>query len=74
MPGESVLDPMSGSLTTVLEALLLGRHGIGMDIDTIALNLPRIKVTHIDGGESIRGAKSTIDKATYASQHEKDAL
>ena len=35
-PGELVLDPMIGSGTTVLEALLAGRLGLGVDIDPLA--------------------------------------
>ncbi len=62
-PGEKVLDPMSGSGTTVLEALLLGRHGIGSDIDPIALNLTKVKVTHLDPGNLIRTAESIIECA-----------
>jgi DNA modification methylase len=32
-PGDVVLDPMMGSGTTILEAFLLDRQGIGFDID-----------------------------------------
>jgi modification methylase len=32
-PGELVLDPMCGSGTTLVEAMHLGRHGIGVDIE-----------------------------------------
>jgi tRNA G10 N-methylase Trm11 len=32
-PGELVLDPMCGSGTTLVEAMHLGRHGIGIDIE-----------------------------------------
>lgn len=42
-PGERVLDPMMGSGTVVVEALLEGRHGIGLDIDPLALLLTRAK-------------------------------
>jgi DNA modification methylase len=44
--GDTVLDPMMGSSTTVLEACLLGRWGIGFDIDPLALLISRVKVTH----------------------------
>lgn len=36
-PNERVLDPMMGSGTTVLEACLCGRQGIGCDIDPMAI-------------------------------------
>jgi len=47
-PGDIVLDPMMGSGTTILEAFLAGRRGIGLDIDPLALRLCRTKVTPTD--------------------------
>ena len=38
-PDDIVLDPMMGSGTTLVEALLEGRRGIGIDIDPLALRL-----------------------------------
>ena len=46
-PGDTVLDPMAGSGTTLLEARLAGRHAIGFDIDPLALRQP---VAWQDGG------------------------
>lgn len=46
--GDIVLDPMMGSGTTVVEALLEGRHGIGLDIDPLALRLGRVKTMPLD--------------------------
>jgi DNA modification methylase len=43
--GEVVLDPMQGSGTTLLEALLEGRQAIGFDIDPLALLLSKVKLT-----------------------------
>jgi len=45
---EVVLDPMVGSGTTVVEAYLSGRRGIGFDIDPLALLVSRTKVTPLD--------------------------
>jgi DNA modification methylase len=42
-PGDFVLDPMMGSGTTIVEALLEGRRGIGLDIDPLALRVSRAK-------------------------------
>lgn len=42
-PGDLVLDPMSGSGTTVLEARLLGRRGVGFDIDPLAVTISCVK-------------------------------
>jgi DNA modification methylase len=47
-PGDVVLDPMMGSGTTVVEALLEGRQAIGLDIDLLALRLCRVKTTPLD--------------------------
>jgi DNA modification methylase len=42
-PGDVVLDPMMGSGTTIVEALLEGRSGIGLDIDPLALRVSQAK-------------------------------
>src|SRR5215831_10592348 len=42
-PGDLVLDPMMGSGTTIVEALLAGRRGIGLDIDPLALRVSQAK-------------------------------
>src|SRR5215831_17592944 len=42
-PGDFVLDPMMGSGTTIVEALLEGRCGIGLDIDPLALRISQAK-------------------------------
>jgi DNA modification methylase len=47
-PGDIVLDPMMGSGTTVVEAILEERRGIGLDIDPMALLLARVKTTPLD--------------------------
>jgi DNA modification methylase len=47
-PLELVLDPMVGSGTTVVEAILAERRGIGYDIDHLALHLARIKTSGIE--------------------------
>lgn len=44
---DMVLDPMVGSGTTVVEAQLLGRQGIGFDIDPLAALLTRVKTTKL---------------------------
>ncbi|MEW6649249.1 MAG: DNA methyltransferase [Chloroflexota bacterium] len=43
--GEVVLDPMNGSGTTILEAQLANRKGIGLDIDPLALKISQVKTT-----------------------------
>jgi DNA modification methylase len=46
-PGEIVLDPMVGSGTTALEALLSGRRALGFDIDPLAQMITKVKTTPI---------------------------
>lgn len=70
-PNEIVLDPMVGSGTTVLEAYLLGRYGIGFDIDPLALLISQVKVRCFDkyqlnliGNEIIRYASTAVEERT----------
>jgi len=44
-PGDVVLDPFMGGGTTVVEALALGRHCIGSDLNPLASFLARVKTT-----------------------------
>lgn len=43
-PGDLVLDPMMGSGTTLVEAKLLGRHAIGLDINPKAVAIARDRI------------------------------
>lgn len=47
-PGDHVLDVMCGSGTTLVEALLTGRHSHGVDIDPLARLISRTKSTPLD--------------------------
>ena len=46
-PGELVVDPYSGSGTTLLESALLGRRAIGVDLNPLAVLIARVKTTPI---------------------------
>jgi len=68
-PGDLVLDPMMGSGTTILEAFLTGRQGIGFDIDPMALRLCKAKVTTlpleqtaIEGQKILRSAGQSLQR------------
>jgi hypothetical protein len=44
-PGDMVLDPFVGGGTTLVEALALGRHSIGVDISTLATFISEMKTS-----------------------------
>jgi len=46
--GGVVVDPMVGSGTTLVECLLTGRRGVGVDIDPLAVLISRCKTAPID--------------------------
>lgn len=48
VPGDTVLDPMMGSGTAIVEAFLGGRSSIGTDIDPLALLIATVKTTPLD--------------------------
>lgn len=47
-PGDTILDPMQGSGTTIIEAILAGRRVVGTDIDPLALLITNVKTTPIN--------------------------
>jgi hypothetical protein len=47
-PGDTVLDPMMGSGTTILEACRMGRSAVGFDIDPPALLLCQTKISPLE--------------------------
>ncbi|MFW9837733.1 MAG: DNA methyltransferase [Candidatus Thorarchaeota archaeon] len=60
LPGNTVLDPMCGSGTVVLESLLNDRIGIGIDIDPMAQLITKVKTTPIDPKELLPAARGLI--------------
>ncbi len=57
---EVVLDPMCGSGTVVLEALLNNRKCIGIDIDPIARLLTKVKTTPLDSNSLLSTTTSLL--------------
>jgi len=64
-PGNIVLDPMMGSGTTIVEAVLEGRQGIGLDIDPLALCLGRVKTMAMD----ISSLREIANQVTLRANH-----
>ncbi len=48
--GDTVLDPMVGSGTTAVEAVMLERKSIGVDLDPLAVRLTSVKTSPLDPG------------------------
>jgi len=69
-----VLDPMLGSGTTILEAFLTGRAGIGFDIDPLALRIAQVKVTSLDIPCVHRLANTILTQAQKTAQLHRDRL
>jgi hypothetical protein len=65
-PGELVLDPMVGSGTTLVEAWLTGRRGIGIDLNPLAVRIARVKTRRVD--------PTSLDKAVAALMSVIDSL
>ena len=71
---EVVLDPMVGSGTTILEAMLAYRQGIGFDIDPLALKISSVKVTPLDLDLVIATGDNILTKAKAACKEKLDGL
>lgn len=70
-PGERILDPMAGSGTTVVEAVLAGRQATGIDLDPLATLISSAKCTPLNpllcaeaGFSVLQRAKQILDLAT----------
>jgi len=73
-PGDIVLDPMVGSGTTLVEAVLAGRHAIGFDIDPLALRLCRAKTTAASPSQVAQTGLDVLRRARTAVYEQKDDL
>lgn len=64
-PGETVMDPMAGSGTTLVEAQLMGRNAIGYDIDPLAQLVAQVKSRALSD-QAIGAAYDEVIKCTEA--------
>lgn len=68
-----VLDPMAGSSTTLLEAVMLERRAIGVDIDPLALKIGNVKLAPKTITEIEREGSRVISKAeSYLAKNRKE--
>jgi site-specific DNA-methyltransferase (cytosine-N4-specific) len=68
-PGDTVWDPMCGSGTSLVEAVLADRHGIGGDLNPVAVLVSRAKTTLLAERASgeLRSLAASLDaKAAHA--------
>ncbi|MBI1762943.1 MAG: hypothetical protein HYR56_16055 [Acidobacteria bacterium] len=61
-PGETVLDPMAGSGTTLVEARLKGRHAIGYDLDPLARLIAKVKAQVLNDNEIERAYEALASR------------
>ncbi len=60
--GDIVLDPFAGSGVTVIEALRLGRKGVGIDLDPISMFITQCTLMPVDLEEFKKAFKQIKDK------------
>jgi DNA modification methylase len=61
--GETVMDPMMGSGTAIVEAFLCGRRAVGFDIDPLALMICRVKTHPVDLLEATWAGRRVVSSA-----------
>jgi DNA modification methylase len=73
-PGDIVLDPMCGSGTTLVEALLSERIPIGFDIDPLAILISTVKTTRINSDTLLDNLDAIIQRANKSVLENPDIL
>ena len=63
VPGETVLDPMLGSGTTLVEAQRLGRRAIGCDIDPLARMISAAKLAPVNPMDALIAGREILEEA-----------
>ena len=64
-PGQVVLDPMSGSGTTLVEAQRLGRRAIGCDIDPLARLISSAKLDPVAAVAVLKTGLTVLEQAQF---------
>src|SRR6266702_5937825 len=65
-PGDVVLDPFCGCGTTIAAAQKLGRHWIGIDITSIAINLIKTRLLDVYGADITKTYKVRGEPTTFS--------
>jgi len=58
--GDDILDPFMGSGTTLLEAMIAGRHSYGIDVHPLARLIAQVKTTPVDPSALSEGAERLV--------------
>ena len=74
VPGETVLDPMLGSGTTLVEAQRLGRRAIGCDIDPLARLISAAKLTPTNPVDALVAGREILEEAKRIYRLRREAL
>ena len=72
--GETVMDPMMGSGTAIVEAFLCGRRAVGFDIDPLALLICRVKTHPVNLLEATWAGKRVVSSAAKLLQRAQPSL
>lgn len=73
-PGDTVLDPMAGSGTTLVEAQRLGRRAIGCDIDPLARRIAAAKLDAPDPDGTAAAGREVLAVAASRLRGDRAAL
>jgi DNA modification methylase len=73
-PADIVLDPMMGSGTAILEAYLNGRHGVGVDIDPLAMKIAKAKVTPLEIYQTSQLGKKILHQASFIANYSQNEI
>jgi len=68
---ETVLDPMMGSGTTIVESKKMGRRAIGTDLDPLAILMVKVKTNNYDRRELARAGREVLKESILLYQEEK---
>ncbi len=71
-PSDTVLDPFCGSGTVLVESLMANRNSIGIDINTLALLLAKVKTTPLPREEIIKTMRFVLKHAEEKARNELD--
>lgn len=71
---QTVLDPMMGSGTTVIEAIKMNRNAIGVDLDPLAILMVKVKSQNYNLQELSKIGKRIIKESLLRFKNEKENL